>query len=261
MTEEPTKSRSPSQEGINLDIKHSRGRGSTWFEVKRAVRIGPRVLLKRFKNRNERWVTWSVVVLLVGALIIAATVPPPWGSSPVGKLMPWSEQTLGVRLAITGVIVGLIGVFATVLALVHGVEEVRELFPPTQMLNVTQHFEPQENGDLRTYCVFKTPPHNPIVNALRIEIVLRSPEGVIGGEVSGIGAQNQPVIEARWNLLPDVSGSKANWAVQSRTAVFPEVRIDGPVVTLKARHPLSKKSDLLMWTGRWWTDRNGPNIF
>lgn len=175
------------------------------------------------------------VVVIAFLVLLWASTEPPWA--------PWSAPAI----ATATVWIALLGVCATVIAIVAAYVELRTLFP-RQELNVDADNTwalLEEGGG--AWVTFRNDASSALINAFRLEVRLENEDG----SLSFAREPDQWTQRSAWVQQGDTDYFATHWIRQESTPFFPGSEIQGPRVDLK-------RDTGLFWRATWWTDRAGP---
>lgn len=184
------------------------------------------------------WLCVAGVVVVIAFLILL------WASTGRGQgsLSPPAIATAAVWIA-------LLGVCATVVAIVAAYVELRTLFPSQELgveaVNIWGIH--QEGGG--TWVIFRNETSNALINSFRLELRLENEDG-------SLLADREPddwTGALHWVQQQDLETNlfDTHWVRQENEPFFPGSTIEGPHLTLS-------KDAGLYWRVTWWTDRAGP---
>ena len=176
--------------------------------------------------------TAGFVVVVAFATLLWASIEPAW--------VPWSAPAIETA----AVWIALLGVCATVVAIVAAYVEVRTVFP-TQELTAYVTRGPTQTWFDASWVRFENKRGNALVNAYRLEVRLERPsEQFLYGEADEHGW-------SRVMSVDDTSTPWYHWAISRDSPLFPGTSpVEGPAV------PVNHED--AFWRATWWTDRAGP---
>ena len=179
------------------------------------------------------WLSVAGVVVLVAFLILLwASTEPAWA--------PWSAPAVETA----AVWIALLGVCATVIAIVAAYVELRTLFPRQELdARVQRKLVPDYDLDF-SRVIFSNKPESALINAYRLEVWL---EDARGAKLSHYGPN--PPGSAEWERAPsdEMNFHLLHWVFLRDEPFFPGTEVEAPLVPVSA--------DQATWRAIWHTDR------